>query len=90
MYPAEIKDTTENVDSASYLIYYYRLGGMVNFTLPFTTIEMISISTSQTFRSWVVVFYLHRPMVFYLSSYTIRPGLLLVWLFYYEGQATFQ
>ena len=32
-------------------IYYCRLGGMVNFTLPSTTNEMISISTSQTFRS---------------------------------------
>ena len=28
--------------------------------------------------------------VFYLSTYTIRPGLLLVWMFYSEGQATFQ
>ena len=29
---------------------------MVNFTLPFTTNEMISISTSLTFRSWVVIY----------------------------------
>ena len=28
--------------------------------------------------------------VFYLSTYTIRPGLLLVWMFYFEGQATSQ
>ena len=28
---------------------------MVNFTLPFTTNEMISISISQTFRSWVLI-----------------------------------
>ena len=27
---------------------------------------------------------------FYLSAYTIRPGLILVWMFYSEGQATFQ
>ena len=26
---------------------------------------------------------------FYLSTYTISPGLLLVWMFYSEGQATF-
>ena len=38
------------------------LGGMVNFTLPSTTSEMISISTSQTFHSWVVIFHLRRPM----------------------------
>ena len=45
MYPAEleIKDTTESTTSAS--------GGMVNFMLPSTTSDMISISTSQTFRS---------------------------------------
>ena len=53
MYPAEleIKDTTESTTSASYQIDFCRLGGMVNFTLPSTTSEMISISTSQTFRS---------------------------------------
>ena len=61
MYPAEleIKDTTESTTSASYLDFYYcRLGGMVNFTLRSTTNEMISIYTSQTFRSWVVIFHL--------------------------------
>ena len=45
-------------------IYYCRLGGMVNFTLRSTTNEMISTSTSQTFRSWVVIFHLHQPMEF--------------------------
>ena len=45
-----------------------RLGGIVNFALPFTTNEINSISTSQTFRSWVVLFHLHRPMAFYLSD----------------------
>ena len=35
---------------------------MVNFTLQSTTSEMISISTSQTFRSWVVIFHIRRPM----------------------------
>ena len=38
---------------------------MVNFTLPFTINEMISISTSQTFRSWVVIFQLCRLWRFY-------------------------
>ena len=45
-----------------------RLGGMVNFTLRSTTNEMISISTSQTFRSWVVIFHLRQPMEFFISQ----------------------
>ena len=41
---------------------------MVNFTLRSTTNEMISISTSQTFRSWVVIFHLRQPMEFFISQ----------------------
>ena len=37
---------------------------MVNFTLPSTTIEMISISTSQYFCSWKEIFNLRQPMAF--------------------------
>ena len=46
MYPAEfeIKNSTESATSAP-------LGGMVNFTLPFMTNQMISISIWQTFRT---------------------------------------
>ena len=62
---------------------------MVNFTLQSTTNEMISISTSQTFRSWVVIFNLRQPMEFYLSTYTILPGLLLVWNVLYWGPGDF-
>ena len=52
------------------LILLLSIGRMVNFTLPFSTNEMISISTSQTFCAWVVVFHLRRPMAFlYLSLY---------------------
>ena len=48
---------------------------MVKCTLPSTTNDMISISTSQTFRSWVVIFHLRRPMAFlYLNLYN-TPGL---------------
>ena len=46
----------------------------------------------QFFRSWVIIFHFHRPMAFLSnSSYkcTIRPGLLLIWMFYSEGLATF-
>ena len=63
---------------------------MVNFTLRSTTMEiilistsqaLISISTSQTFRSWVVILHLRQPMEFLSLNNTIRPGLLLVWMF---------
>ena len=52
-----------------------RLGGMVNFTLPSTTSEMISISTSQTFRSWVVIFRHRRPMACLSLNLYDMPGL---------------
>ena len=45
-------------------IHYCRLGGMVNFTLPFSTNKVIWITTSQTFRSSVVILYRRRPMAF--------------------------
>ena len=48
---------------------------MVNFTLPSTTNEMISISTSQTFRSWVVTFHLRQPMAFLSLNLYDTPGL---------------
>ena len=48
---------------------------MVNFTLPSTTSEMISISTSQTFRSWVVIFHHRRPMVCLSLNLYDTPGL---------------
>ena len=77
MYPAklEIKDTTERTPSASYLDLLLSIWRDVNFTLWFTTNEMISISTSQTFRSWVVIYHLRRPLTFLsLKSYD-TPGL---------------
>ena len=48
---------------------------MVNFTLRSTTNEMISISTSQTFRSWVVIFHLRQPMEFLSLNLYDTPGL---------------
>ena len=48
---------------------------MVNFTLPSTTNEMISISTSQTFRSWVVIFHHRRPMACLSLNLYDTPGL---------------
>ena len=48
---------------------------MVNFTLQSTTNEMISISTLQTSRSWVVIFHLRRPMACLSLNLYDTPGL---------------
>ena len=42
--------------------------------LPFTAIEMISISTTQTFCSWIETFHLRRPMAFLSLSLYDTPG----------------
>ena len=57
------------------LIYFCRLSGMVNFTLPSMTSEMISISTSQTFRSRIVILHLRRPMACLSLNLYDTPGL---------------
>ena len=54
---------------------------MVNFAIPFTSNVTISISISQLFSSYVA---------FYLAVYAICQNLLLSWIFYSEGNATFQ
>ena len=48
---------------------------MVNFTLPSTTREMISSSTSQTFHSCVVIFHLRRSMEYLSLNLYDMPGL---------------
>ena len=79
MYPAEleIKNTTEHhfCFLPRFTTVDWGGGGMVNFTLRSTTNEMISISTSQTFRSWVIVFHLRRPMAFLSFNLYDTPGL---------------
>ena len=77
MYPAEleIKDNTESTTSASYLDLLLSIGRDVNFTLPSTTSEMSSISTSQTFRSWVAIFHHRRPMACLSLNLYDTPGL---------------
>ena len=72
MYPTdfEIKDTTESITSAFYLDLLLSIGRNDQLHNSITTSAMIAISTSQTFRSWVVIFHLRRPMsFFYLSLY---------------------
>ena len=78
MYPAEleIKDTTESTTSASYLDLLLSIGrdGQIHTSIydkqdDFTTI------TSQTFRSWVVIFHLRQTMAFLSLSLYDTSGL---------------
>ena len=87
MYPPEleIKDTTESNTYAYYLDSLLSIGREVNFALPLTTNVTISISILQTFRSWVATSRLWR---FYLTTYPMRQGLHLLWMFNSEGGAT--
>ena len=80
MYPAEleVKDTTESNTSASYLDLLLRSRVTVSCELPFTTNVTIWTSISQTFRSWVAIFYLRQPMVFLSHSSYGMPGLDLL------------
>ena len=57
------------------LIYSWRSKGTVSCALPFTTNVTISTSISQTFRSWVAIFHLHRPIMFLSHSSYGLPGL---------------
>ena len=50
---------------------------------------MISISTSQTFRSWVVIFYLRRPMACLSFNLYDTPGLALRMNVLFWGQGDF-
>ena len=49
-------------------IYCCRSRVTVSCALPFTTNVTISTSISQTFRSWVAIFHLRQPMVFFISQ----------------------
>ena len=62
---------------------------MVNFTLRSMTSEMISISTSQTFRSWVVIFHHRRPMACLSFNLYDTPGLAPRMIVLFWGQAYF-
>ena len=68
-------------------IYSCRSRMMVSCALPFTTNVTISTSISQTFHSWVVIFHLRQPMVFYLTAHTVCQGLLLLWMLYSKSGA---
>ena len=72
-------------------IYSCQSEGTVSFALPFTTSVMISINfqiTNFPFLSSNIQS--SQPMAFLSHNYPIRKGLLLSWIFYSEGGATFQ
>ena len=94
MYPAEleIKDTTESTISASYLDLLLSIGrdGQLHtsiydkrddFNLHITNFPFLSSNIPSSLAYGVFISQL---------TYTIRPGLLLVWVFYSEDQVTFQ
>ena len=56
-------------------IYSCRSRVTVSCALPFTTNVTISTSTSQTFRSWVAIFLLRKPMVLLSQSSYGMPEL---------------
>ena len=77
MYPAEleIKDTTESTTSASYLDLLLSIGRDSQLHTSIYDKRDVSISTSQTFRSWVVIFHHRRPMACLSLNLYDTPGL---------------
>ena len=91
MYPREIeiKDTTESNTSASYLELLMSIDRTFNVTIPFTRSVTIFISILQNFPQQQHPIFA-RLWCFYLTTDPMRKGLLLLWMFYSEGGATFQ
>ena len=77
MYPAEpkIKDTIESTTCTFYLDLLLSIGRNGQLQTSIYYKEMFTISTSQTFRSWAVIFHLRRPMAFSSPSLYDTPGL---------------
>ena len=77
MYPLNLRSKTRR--RATLLlptwICSYQSVGTVNFVLPFTTNETISISILQTLRSWVETSHLRPPVAFLFHNSSDTPGL---------------
>ena len=88
IYPAkhEIKDTTESITFASYpdLLLSIRRNGLLHTSIYDKRDDFNFHITNFPFLSSNI------PCRFYLSAYMMRPGLLLAWMFYSEGQVAFQ
>ena len=102
IYPAglEIKDITYSITSSGgaysqgkgWIIKRLAredAGGVVDLTLPFAPNETIQFPHHKLSVSEYKCSYIPK-MEFYLTTCSIRPGLLLILMFYFEGQATFQ
>ena len=93
MYPPEleIKDTTESNTSASYLDLLLSIGrdGQLRTSLYDKRDDFNFHITNFPFLSSNIP---SSPAygVFYLTTHPIRQGLLLLWMFYSECDATFQ
>ena len=81
----EIKDMTESNRSASYVNFLVSTREAVNFLYDIRY-------EFHFFCSWTAIFNLRRVKAFFfnLIADTIRQGLLLLRMFYYEGDAIFQ
>ena len=63
--------------------------GTFNFALPFATNVTISISISQTFRSWVATSHLRPPMAFLSHNSSDTPVLAPLMNFLFWGRCDF-
>ena len=77
MYPAEleIKDTSQSTTSVSYLHLLLSIGRDCQLNTSIYDKRDDSISTSQTFRFWVVIFHLRQLMAFLSLNLYDTPGL---------------
>ena len=93
MYPTEleIKDTTESNTSASYLDLHLSIesDGQLRTSLYDKRDDFNFRITNFPFLSSNIPS--RQPMVFYLTAHTVCQGLslLLLWMFYSKGGATF-
>ena len=79
---------TESNTFAFIWIYFCWSRKTVNFILPFIT--NLTISISQIYLSRVAAIFQFRSPMAYLSHNLHDTGLLLVWMIYFEGDATFK
>ena len=89
MYPLEleIKDTTESSTSASYLDLLLSIGrdGQLHTSIYDKRDDFNFHITNSPFLSSNI-----PTSRLYFATYTVCPDLLLVWMFYLEGDATFK
>ena len=93
MYPAEleIKDTTESNTSASYLdlLLSIESGGQLQTSLYDKRDDFNFHITNFPFLSSIIPSSPAYGIFFYLTAHTVCQGLLLLWMFYSKGGATF-